>query len=33
MRSFFIRAAQFAGIKLSKHILAGRHGKTRNKVL
>ena len=29
--AFFIRAAQFAGIKLSKHILAGRHGKTRNK--
>tara|TARA_Y100000996_G_C22419175_1_gene600655 strand:- start:145 stop:840 length:696 start_codon:yes stop_codon:yes gene_type:complete len=31
--AFFIRAAQFAGIKLSKHILAGRHGKTRNKAL
>ena len=29
--AFFIRAAQFAGIKLSKHILAGRHGKTRSK--
>ncbi|MFL2665537.1 MAG: DUF5343 domain-containing protein [Dehalococcoidia bacterium] len=29
--AFFIRAAQFAGIKLSKHILAGRHGKIRNK--